>query len=65
MIRVPLRLSQFGQTEIEHLHHAVRFDLNIAGLQIAVNDALFVGGLQRFRQCVAIARTSPTGSAPC
>ena len=35
------------QAEIEHLHRAVVQTLILAGFEIAVDDALFVGGVQR------------------
>ena len=38
----------FREPEIQHLHIAVRGDLDIGGLQIAMNDPLLVGGFQRF-----------------
>ena len=35
------------QAEVEHLHRAVRRDLDVRGLQVAVDDALLVRGLER------------------
>ena len=37
----------FGQAEVEHLHHAVGRELDVGRLQIAVDDALFVRGVER------------------
>ena len=46
--RVRIRgIERLGQTEVEHLHGAVRPDLDVRGFQVAVDDALFVSGLQR------------------
>ena len=38
--RIPRRLRQ---TEVQHLHRAVVAHLDVGGLQIAMDDALFVG----------------------
>ena len=35
------------QPEVEHLHHAVRRDLDVRGLQVAVDDPFLVRGLER------------------
>ena len=35
------------EPEVEHLHHAVRRDLDVRGLQVAVDDPFFVRGLER------------------
>ena len=43
------RRRVLGQTEVEHLDGAVRSDLDVGRLQIAVNDALLVGGVEGFR----------------
>ena len=46
------------QSEIQHLHCAIRPQLDVRGLQIAMDDALFVRRFQRFgnlpgdRQCL-------------
>ena len=37
------------QPEVEHLYGAVWAHLHVRGLQIAVDDALLVGGFQRLR----------------
>ena len=37
------------QSEIQHLYRAVGLDLDVAGLQVAMNDAFLVGRLQRVR----------------
>ena len=39
-------VDRLGQTEVEHLDGAVRRHLDICGLQIAVNDAALVGGIE-------------------
>jgi hypothetical protein len=36
-----------GQPEVEDLHGAVRRHLDVGGLQVAVNDALLLSGLER------------------
>jgi hypothetical protein len=39
----------FGQSKVQHLHRAIRLDLDVGGLQVAVGDPFFVGGFQRIR----------------
>ena len=48
--RVGLRVfvHRLRQSEVEHLHFAVRSDLDIGGFQVAMNDAALVRGFQRF-----------------
>jgi hypothetical protein len=41
------RTQRFRQPEIEHLHRAVGPDLDVGRLQIAMDDAVFVRGLER------------------
>ena len=41
------RIHRFGQPEVEHLHRAVGADLDVRGLEIAMDDALLVRGFQR------------------
>ena len=41
------------QAKVEHLHRAIGPDFDVCGLQIAVNDALFVRRLQGFRDLSA------------
>ena len=36
-----------GEAEVEDLHDAVRRDLDVRRLQVAVDDPLLVGGLER------------------
>ena len=43
----PIAASRLGETEVEHLHHAVRRDLDVRRLQIAVDDAFLVRRLER------------------
>ncbi len=40
---------EFRQAEVEYLHHAVRAHFHVGRLQIAVNDCLFMGRLDRTR----------------
>ena len=41
-------IERLGEPEVENLHGAVSPDLDVRGLQITMNDALFVSGLQCF-----------------
>ncbi len=43
------RLHGLREPEVEHLHRAVRSHLDVRRLQVAMNDALLVGGLERLR----------------
>ena len=43
------RIHRLGQTEVEHLHRAVVADLHIRRLEISMDDALLVRGLERRR----------------
>ena len=45
---IQLRLHRLGQAEVEDLRAALVGDPEVGGLQIAVDDAAFVGGLQSF-----------------
>ena len=38
---------RLGETKVEDFHDAIRGDLDIGGLQIAVDDSLFVRRLER------------------
>ena len=40
-------IERFREPEIEHLHRAVVPDFDVGRLEVAVNDALFVRGLER------------------
>ena len=42
-----VRIHGFRQTEVEHLHRAVGADFDVLRLQIAMDDAGFVRGLER------------------
>ena len=41
-------VERLGEPEVENLHRAVGPYLDVRGLQITMNDALVVGGLQCF-----------------
>ena len=41
-------VRELREAEVQDLHGAVRRDLDIRGLQIAMNDSLFVRGFERF-----------------
>ena len=43
------RLHRLGQPEVEHLHRAVGPHLDVRGLEIAMNDPLFMRGFERLR----------------
>ena len=43
-----IRISQLREPEIQHLHGAVRPHLDVGRLQVAMDDALLVRGLERF-----------------
>src|ERR1700674_5472066 len=38
--------AHLGQSEVQHLHHAVRLDLDVAWFQIPMNHAFFVRGFE-------------------
>ena len=42
------RVHRFRETEVEHLHRAVRAHLDVRRFQIAMDDALLVRGFERF-----------------
>ena len=42
----PRRLERFRQTEVQHLHGAIGAQLDVGGLQVAMNDAALVGGFE-------------------
>ena len=60
--RASTRLQRLGQAEVEHLDRAVRPDLDVGRLQIAVDDALLVRGFERSAICRAIGSASSSGS---
>ena len=41
------RVHRLGQAEVEHLHEAIGGDLDVGGLQIAMDDAALVRRLER------------------
>ena len=43
----PARIHRLRQTEVQHLHCAVRAHLDVGGLQVAVDDPLLVRRFQR------------------
>ena len=43
----PECLQRLREPEVEHFHSAIRRDLDVGRFEIAVNDALFVRGLER------------------
>lgn len=45
--RRPIALERFGEAVVEHLHRAVVSDLDVGGLQVAMNDTRLVAGLER------------------
>ena len=47
--RAPVGSMRLREAEVEHLHRAVGADLDVGGLQIAMNDALLVRGFERVR----------------
>ena len=40
-------VDRLGQAEVEHLHRAVGADLDVGRLQVPMDDALLVRGLER------------------
>ena len=48
--RRPVRaFDELGEPEVENLHRAIGPHLDVRRLEIAMDDALFVRGLERFR----------------
>ncbi len=47
------RVENLRESQVEDLHPALRRDLDVGGLQVAVNDAALVRGLQRLRDLPA------------
>ncbi len=52
---------RFRQPEVEHLHRAVTSHLDVRGLQIAMNDPLFVRGFQGVRDLLRDRQASSIG----
>ena len=44
-----IRLERLRQPEVQHLHHAVIFDLDVCRLEIAVDDPLLMRSFKAFR----------------
>ena len=59
------RCQRLRQAEVEHLHDAVRSQLDVGRLQVAVDDPLLVGGFERLGDLRAIGSASSTGIGPC
>jgi hypothetical protein len=49
------QLSRFGQAEVEQLHAGLR-EHHVRGLEIPMDDAAAVRGMQRIRDLVAVAQ---------
>ena len=43
------RLQRLREAEVQHLHRAIGAQLDVRGLQIAMDDALLVRGFERLR----------------
>jgi hypothetical protein len=43
-----VRPARFGKTEVERFHDTIAGHHDIRGLQVAMNDALFMCGFERF-----------------
>ena len=61
-LRRRARRHRFRETEIQHLHSAVRSDLDVRGLQIPVDDALSCAASSASAICSASVRASSTAS---
>jgi hypothetical protein len=47
-VRLVHDVERLGEPKIEHLHHALRRDLDVGGLQVSVDDAPLVRRLDGF-----------------
>ena len=47
--RAGTRIERLRQSEVQHLHRAIRSHLDIRGFQIAMDDAVFMRGFERVR----------------
>ena len=47
-----MRFHRLGQSEVEHLHHAVSSNFDVRRFQIAVNDSLLVRRFEGLRDLV-------------
>ena len=59
-----IRLHDLGQAEVEQLHRAVRPQLDVGGLEIAMDDALLVRRFEAAAICRAIGTASSSGIGP-
>ena len=57
------RVESLGESEVQHLHGAVGSDLDVGGLQVAMDDAQVVRGCQRVGDLGAMARASAAAAA--
>ena len=54
--------QRLGQSEVQHLHGAVRAHLDVRWFEIAMNDPLLVRGFGASAICLAIGNASSTGT---
>ena len=57
-------VDRLREAEVEHLHDAVRRDLDVRGLEIAVNDPFLVRRVESLAICRASVSASSTGNGP-
>ena len=58
------RVHRLCETEVQHLHGAVRTDLDVRGLEIAMDDAELVGGFERIDDLSRDGSASVDGIGP-
>ena len=54
-----VRVRELREAEVEHFHHAVRRDLDVRGLQVAMDDPLLVGGFEGLADLTRTFTASP------